>query len=142
MGRNDIISSGDNEKRTNQTLMFEWSRVNKLWVQRQNVIIGRGHFSSFVVPYKEHGFLLLDTRSIDSLFWVVNTITGHTSKDIYYKIGSDSWTTIGNLPERLYTPVCDIENSIAYCQTGPVGARPFHTKSRCHKFSRTIPPGL
>ena len=42
------------------------------------------------------------------------------TKDIsFYDVGSNSWTTIGELPAYVNTPVCDISpNGYLYCESG------------------------
>ena len=102
--------SGEAENDTNQNTMYEWIQSSSQWIKRQDLPIGRGHYSSSVVPYKECGFLIFGGRYN----------SGPTSDVTYYDIGNDRWTTIGDLPEAVKTPVCDISDGVAYCQTGKV----------------------
>ena len=52
-----------------------------------------------------------------------NSEGGHFADISYYDIPSDTWTKIGDLPEALNTPVCDMYDGWLYCETGHPRAR-------------------
>jgi N-acetylneuraminic acid mutarotase len=104
------------EKSGNQNSLYEWDVINSQWIQRANMTIARGHASSSTRPYG-CGFIMAGGAIND----------GNKTADIsYYGINTNSWTTIGLLPQAINTPICDIVsfgpgNDWVYCQTGNVG---------------------
>jgi hypothetical protein len=104
--------------------LVEWDQPSKSWIRRANMTLARGHASSSTVPYG-CGFLMMG-GSIN---------TGTKTPDVaFYSTDTDRWTSIGNLSEKMNTPVCDIVRNLnnsdwVYCQTGPV-ASTFHIRRR------------
>lgn len=104
---------GENEQTGNVDSNYEWDVAGERWIQRQDMAFTRGHASS-------------STRGISCGFIIAGGSTnefGQTKDISYYDVLSDSWTSIGELPQQLNTPVCDIdfENGYLYCETGEVG---------------------
>jgi N-acetylneuraminic acid mutarotase len=104
-----------NEANGNQNDVMEWDQASKSWIRRANMLMGRGHASSSTLAYG-CGFII-----------IAGAINGgdKTSDISYYAIDTDSWTKIGDLPENINTPVCDIVRNLSgsdwvYCQTGPI----------------------
>ena len=101
---------GEDEFTANLNDMYEWSPTMNKWIARAKLPLNRGHFSSSVVPHKNCGFSISGG----------STNFGQTSDVTYYDIKTDSWTKIGELPDRLNTPVCAIFGEYYYCQSGHI----------------------
>jgi N-acetylneuraminic acid mutarotase len=103
------------EKFGNQNDLVEWDQASKTWIKRADMTLARGHASTSTIPYG-CGFLMIGGA--------INT--GDKTPNIaYYGIDTDKWTSIGELPKKMNTPVCvivrNVENSDwVYCQAGPV----------------------
>ena len=108
--------SGSNESDGNLDDNVEWDNVNKNWIRRASMPFKRGHMSSSVFAYG-CGFLVAG-----------GAVQGYqrTSDISYYAIDKDQWFKIGDLPQAINTPACDIVrlgpgNDWIYCQTGSSG---------------------
>lgn len=108
---------GENERYGNFDKNYEWDAASEDWIERRDIRFARGHSSSSTRAISCGYFLAGGTRNI----W------GKTRDISYYDIPSDSWTSIGDLPEALNTPVCDIDvaNGYLYCETGYQGGGRF-----------------
>jgi N-acetylneuraminic acid mutarotase len=106
-----------NESLGNQNDLVEWDQDTKTWIRRAYMPLPRGHASSSTVAYG-CGFLMIGGA--------INT--GTKTPDIsYYGVDSDTWTKIGDLTQKMNTPVCDIIRNLnnsdwVYCQSGPVNS--------------------
>jgi hypothetical protein len=105
-----------NEENGNQDDNIEWDQATKTWIRRADIPFGRGHASASTLAYG-CGFIIIG-----------GAINGgkRTSNISYYAIDTDTWTKIGDLPENMNTPVCDIVRDLnnsdwVYCNTGPIG---------------------
>ena len=99
--------SGD-EFNSNLADHVEWDAENEQWIKRQSMPFPRGHSAS-------------STRAIGCGYITIAGAKNRwakTSDVSYYDIPSDSWKKIGDLPEALNTPVCDISNGWLYCESG------------------------
>ena len=102
-----------NEGNGNQKDLVEWDQATKTWIRRADMNLARGHASTSTVAYG-CGFIMAG-----------GAINGDTqTADIsYYGIDTNSWTSIGQLPNSITTPACDIVRNVTgsdwiYCQTG------------------------
>jgi N-acetylneuraminic acid mutarotase len=97
----------------NQHDLVEWIPTTATWKRRANMTFSRGHSSASTIAYG-CGFLMIGGA--------ING--GNQTTDIsYYGIDTDSWISIGDLPDKINTPVCDIVRNLTdsdwvYCQTG------------------------
>ena len=102
---------GENEWSGNVKSNYEWDAVNETWIKRKDLPVARGHAAS-------------STRAIGCGFIIAGgAVNGGKTKDVtYYDIPSDSWTKIGDLPNFVNTPVCDIDfaGGYFYCESGYV----------------------
>jgi hypothetical protein len=106
---------GENEADGNKVDHYEYNVTTDTWIPRQSLPRGRGHSSSSTRPFG-CGYLMAGGA----------TNGKRKLSDIgYYHIPTDSWTSIGDLPKALNTPVCDIvtqgdetTSSWLYCATG------------------------
>jgi N-acetylneuraminic acid mutarotase len=102
----------ENESDGNQADLMEWDPATAKWIRRSNMHLARGHASSSTAAYG-CGFIVIGGA----------TNGGKTDDISYYAIDSDSWESIGKLPNDINTPVCDIVLNLAgsdwvYCQSG------------------------
>jgi hypothetical protein len=109
IGGQHTSDEGDGNKVDN----YEWDNIARKWIKHADMPYGRGHISASTVPYG-CGFILAG-----------GAINGEkkTSDVTYYGIDTDSYTSIGNLPIEVNTPVCDMvylpSGKYLYCITGP-----------------------
>ena len=80
------------ESNSSSNIMYEWNFYNETWVQRANLTIGRGHFTSSTVAINGTcGFLIIG-GTLDG---------GIKTRDIsYYDRTNATWTSIGTLPSK------------------------------------------
>lgn len=99
---------GEYEANANSNELYEWDALNELWINRAPMLLARGHATE-------------STRAFGCGFIVAGGSTNEYGKisDIsYYHIPTNTWTSIGNLPKAINTPVCDINDGFLYCETG------------------------
>lgn len=99
---------GDKEYTGNVDMNFEWDAINKAWVRRAPLPFARGHMTG-------------STRPISCGFFVAGGSANNfavSSEVTYYDIETDSWQRIGELPNQIRTPICDVYGEFIYCQTG------------------------
>jgi N-acetylneuraminic acid mutarotase len=108
----------ENEPAGNQDLVYEWNDTTMKWSALMKMTLPRGHSTTSSIRY---GCGLITAGG------AVNT-RDKTSDISYYAINTNTWHKIGNLPEKLNTPVCDVVynyldtgKDYLYCQTGHVG---------------------
>ena len=97
-----------NEAIGNHAEVYEYDVQNNVWIQRASMPIPRGHASG-------------STRAIGCGFIIAGGTsngTGKTTDVSHYDIPSDTWTKIGDLPNAINTPVCDIKAGTLWCETG------------------------
>jgi N-acetylneuraminic acid mutarotase len=99
----------------NQDDLVEWDQATKTWIRRADMPLPRGHASSSTIPYG-CGFLMIGGA--------INTGT-KTTNIAWYNIETDKWHSIGDLKNKINTPVCDVVKNLngtdwIYCQTGSV----------------------
>jgi hypothetical protein len=87
---------------------YEWDSENENWIKRANMPFTRGHAASSTRPFA-CGYIIAAGSTNEY---------GKTADVSYYDIPSDTWTKLGDLPEALNTPVCDIKNDVLYCESG------------------------
>jgi Kelch motif len=95
----------ENEVIGNLADVFEFFASNETYVRRASMPFGRSHTS-------------ISTRAIGCGFIVaggsVNSVNGkknRTSNILYYDIPTNSWTSIGDIPNNLATPLVDIHQN-------------------------------
>ena len=95
----------ENESIGNLADVFEFFATNETYVRRFSMPFGRSHTT-------------ISTRAIGCGFIVaggsVNSINGRkqrTRNILYYDIPTNNWTSIGDIPTNLATPLVDIHNS-------------------------------
>jgi hypothetical protein len=91
----------------------EWDAGNEQWIEREPMPFPRGHSAS-------------STRAIACGYITIAGATNGwaaTSDVSYYDIPSNSWTKIGDIPNAIHTPVCDMYNGWLYCETGYADTR-------------------
>jgi hypothetical protein len=101
---------GENEYTGNVDDNYEWDVTTGEWQRRAAMPFTRGHASS-------------STRPIGCGYLIAGGSTneyGKTRDVSYYDVSSDSWHKVGQLPEALNTPVCDMDHvgGYLYCVTG------------------------
>jgi hypothetical protein len=100
---------GEDEWTGNVDDNYEWDSSNEKWIKHTDMTITRGHAAS-------------STRAIGCGFIIAggssNKERGHTDDISYYDIPTKTWTKIGELPDALNTPVCNIHDGYLYCETG------------------------
>jgi hypothetical protein len=97
---------GPRESDGNYAWLYEYNGITDTWRQLTNMTVATGHISASTVPYKNCGFFIMGG---------CNNVKIKTSAIYYYDIGSDTWTKIGDLPDALNSPVCDILNDEIHC---------------------------
>jgi hypothetical protein len=110
----------ENEPEGNQDHMFEWNDTTKLWTPLKKLTLARGHASTSTIKYK---------CGIITAGGAINL--RHKTSDIsFYSFDTDTWSKIGDLPQIVNTPVCDVvydymntRKDYLYCQTGPVNKK-------------------
>jgi hypothetical protein len=90
--------SGEYENTGNLKDNYEYVVSTDTWIQHPDMLFTRGHAASSTRAYGSGFIIAAGTTNED----------GKTSDISYYDIPSQSWTSIGNLPFALNTPVCDI----------------------------------
>jgi N-acetylneuraminic acid mutarotase len=104
--------------------LVEWDQATKTWIRRADMTLARGHASSSTIEYG-CGFLMMGGA--------INT--GTKTTDIsFFNIETGQWTKVGDLKNKINTPVCDIVRNLngsdwIYCQTGSVSGK-YNYKSR------------
>jgi Kelch motif len=99
---------------------YEFIASTEKWVRRAPMIFGRGHASASTRPVA-CGFIIAAGS--------INTGNGSTkltrTSDVsYYNIPTDTWTSIGNLPINIATPLVDIHpNGYMYFSNGSLSRR-------------------
>lgn len=107
---------GRDEKEGNLDTVAEYDFASNTWTPKNPMPIPRSHATSSTRAYG-CGFVM-----------VSGTTNGHIkTKDIsYYEPESDSWTSIGELPHGLNTPVCVVskinDEDWLLCETGWVSS--------------------
>jgi hypothetical protein len=101
---------GENEYTGNVVDNFEWDMDRLTWVRRRSMPMTRGHAAS-------------STRAVGCGFVIAAGSTnenGKTADVSYYNVPTDTWTSIGTLPNAINTPVCDIDvvERYMYCESG------------------------
>ena len=100
---------GENENTGNIKDNYEYDVGSDTWIKMRNMPYTRGHASS-------------STRAIGCGFLIAGGSTnefGKTKGVYYYSIPDNSWTKIGELPNAINTPVCDISpDGYFYCESG------------------------
>lgn len=100
---------GENEYTGNIKDNYRYDVANDQWIKLQDMILTRGHAAS-------------STRAIGNGFLIAGGSTnenGKTASIHYYDVPSDTWTKIGDLPNPVNTPVCDISpDGYLYCESG------------------------
>jgi hypothetical protein len=111
LGGQERSSEGDGNLDDN----FEWDNINKTWIRQTSMPFARGHASSSTIPYG-CGFII-----------IAGAVNGGTqTKDIsYFGLDTNSWSRVGDLVEKINTPVCDIVrfgpgDDWIYCNTGSI----------------------
>jgi hypothetical protein len=101
--------NGPREADGNYDLLYEYDSAANTWTQRANIPLPTGHTSSSTIPYKNCGFFIMGGS---------NNCKCKTSAIYYYEISSNTWTRIGDIPEKMNTPVCSFLGDWLYCITG------------------------
>ena len=106
---------GEYEANENQNNVYEWDARSEQWIERMRMPLTRSHATE-------------STRAIGCGLVVAGGTTnehGKTSDISYYDIPTDTWTSIGNLPRAIRTPVCDFSSDgyYFYCFTGNIKGR-------------------
>ena len=99
---------GEDEYDGNNADNYEWDAQTEAWIERESMLFTRGHAAE-------------STRAIGCGFIIAAGSTnefGKTSDVSYYDISSDTWTSIGDLPNSINTPICDISGNYLYCESG------------------------
>lgn len=104
---------GDDEINSNLNYLYEYLPKLNQWIPKAKLPIGRGHFASSVIPWNNCGFSIAGG----------STNLGKTSEITYYDITTDTWTKIGDLPQKIDTPACVIAGEYYYCQTGNINGK-------------------
>jgi hypothetical protein len=89
---------GEQEANGNFAKNYEWDAENERWIERADMALPRGHFSSSTRPIG-CGFLIAGGTANGM---------GKISDISYYDIDNDKWTKIGDLWAKINTPICDI----------------------------------
>jgi len=98
----------ENEYSGNVKMHYEWDSIDEKWIKRADMPFTRGHASS-------------STRPIACGYIIAGGSTNEfgMTKDVsYYDIPSDMWIKIGEVPQQVNTPVCDIRGEYFYCESG------------------------
>jgi len=106
---------GADEENGNVGDLAEYDFEADQWYKRADMPIPRSHATSSTRPYG-CGFLIVSGTTNDAQ---------RTADISYYDPEADKWHSIGQLPNGLNTPVCDV-NSIdgedwLFCETGWIG---------------------
>ena len=114
---------GQNESSGNLNNVYEYNVSADTWTQRQFMPFGRGHTGTSSISF-DCGFILAGGA-------INNGIGGGSTKKVttsdisYYSSYTNSWTSIGQLPKPVKTPVCGtvlipkpINKRYIYCTTG------------------------
>jgi Kelch motif len=103
---------GENEYTGNVVDNLEWDAAKEVWLRRKSMPMTRGHAAS-------------STRAVGCGFIIAAGSTnenGKTADVSYYDIPTDTWTSVGKLPNSINTPVCDISGGYLYCESGWTGS--------------------
>jgi Malectin domain len=94
----------------NYEYLYEYDAMNDKWIRRADMQYPRAHSSSSTIPYG-CGFVVVAGNTNGGL--IISNVT-------YYNIATNTWTDMGNVPQELNTPICDINRNqdIMYCETG------------------------
>jgi N-acetylneuraminic acid mutarotase len=108
-----------NEANGNQKDLYEYDAVNEVWIQRQNMPMGRGH-ANMATMAVSCGFIIaggaINSGSSGS--------KAQTNDVSYYDIPSNTWTHIGTLSQKVRTMCAiDLVNNYMYCETGVITSR-------------------
>jgi hypothetical protein len=101
---------GHGEYDGNYADLYEFLPSSNKWEARQSMPFARGHTSSSTVAIG-CGFLIAGGAKNGG---------GKTSDVTFFDIDEDKWTKIGQLPDAINTPVCDITGDWLYCQSGHI----------------------
>jgi len=117
---------GADEENGNIGDLAEYDFGTNQWSKRADLPIPRSHATSSTRAYG-CGFLIVSGTTNGAV---------RTADISYYEPNSNTWTSIGTVPNGLNTPVCDI-NTVngedwLFCETGWVGAE--------YSFKRRIQP--
>lgn len=104
---------GEDEALGNNKDLYEWDAENEQWLRRQSMTFSRGHASSSTRPFG-CGFIIAGGTTNEF---------GMTSDVSYYDIPTNTWTSLGGLPNNVNTPVCDFYGDFLYCQSGYANAK-------------------
>jgi len=101
---------GVNEFTGNVDKNYEYDVLNDEWIEKADMPFTRGHAAS-------------STRAIGCGFIMAGGSTnenGLTSDVSFYSTETDDWRSIGDLPEAINTPVCDVnfDTMYLYCESG------------------------
>ena len=102
--------TSNNECCGNHKENYEFDAENEKWIKRADMLVTRGHASSSTRPIS-CGFIIAAGTTNES---------GKTSDVSYYNIATDTWTSIGNIPNAINTPICDLRGGYMYCESGYV----------------------
>jgi N-acetylneuraminic acid mutarotase len=102
---------GEDEPDGNYDDMYEYLPSSNTWEARKSMPFGRGHTSASTRPIG-CGFIIAG-GAINGGWVKTNDVT-------FYDIDEDKWTKIGELPDKINTPVCDINGEWLYCQSGHI----------------------
>jgi hypothetical protein len=106
----------ENESGGNKVDHYEYIPSSDTWIKHKDMPFPRGHTSSSTRPFG-CGYLVIGGTDVG---------LNKRSDVTFYNIATDTWTKIGDLPNGLNTPVCDINRntntgfSTLYCETGYV----------------------
>lgn len=103
---------GDDETAGNIALNFEFIEQTGSWQQKGNLTTTRSHTYTSTIPIS-CGFLIAGGSSNEE---------GMTSDVSYYDANLDFWTSIGDLPHNINSPLCEVYDDYLYCLTGWAGS--------------------
>jgi len=113
---------GENEYTGNNKDNYEYDVESDTWIKMRDMPYTRGHAAS-------------STRAIGCGFLIAGGSTnefGKTKGVYYYSIPDNSWTKIGELPQAINTPVCDVSpDGYLYCESGKPDY-PFSYRRKIH----------
>jgi hypothetical protein len=112
---------GEDERYSNLDDMYEYNFTTNGWTRRRSLPFKRGHFSESTIPYRSCGIIIV-AGAINATATTLSSFLSRTSDISYYDMTTDTWTSIGNLPYNVTTPVCTLHDKYLYCQTGFVNA--------------------
>lgn len=109
---------GKDECQRNLDKVYEWHADSMTWTQHTNIPFARGHAPSSTLPIS-CGFVMAG-GSVNSPSGCFN----QTADISYYDIERSTWTSIGNLSNKVNSPVCSIgKDGYFYHVSGTVNRR-------------------